>query len=205
MLGGEPFFNKDLYKIVSFLTSLSNVEKVAIITNATIIPKEHVLHELQHEKVFLDITNYGKLSKNHDKLISVLKDKKIKYITHIPQEWTDSGRIVKNNLDDNQLAQSFSKCCVNDVVTLLHGKLYHCPFAANSYNLNAIPNDKSDFINIAEFNNTKKLRTTLEDFYFGRPFLEACKYCLGRDFSQSYIKPGIQTKKVIPIPILNYL
>ena len=203
VLGGEPFFNKDLYKIVNFLTGLKNVEKVAIITNATIVPKDHVLHELQHDKVFLDITNYGDLSKNHEKLISILKDKEIKYITHKPQEWTDSGRIVKNNLNNNQLAQAFSKCCVNDVVTLLHGKLYHCPFSANAYNLNAILNKKSDSINISEYNNINKLRIDLKNFYFGRPFLEACKYCLGRDFSQSYIKPAIQTKKVLPIPLFN--
>ncbi|MEQ8666523.1 MAG: hypothetical protein RIC16_12460 [Rhodospirillales bacterium] len=200
VLGGEPFMKRDIDVILDAITSQDCVRRVAVLTNATIVPRENVLNSLRNPKIFVDITDYDELSRNHDKLVQVFEDTGIDYIDHKPQDWTDSARIVKNDLSDDELATSFSRCCVNDVLTLLHGRLYHCPFSANAYNLKAIPPDDGDVLEIGHCATTEELTDALKAFYFGKPFLEACRYCLGRDFTQDRVVPGIQTKSPVPLP-----
>ena len=73
VLGGDPFMNKSLYKIINKLTTYDKVNKVVIYTNARIVPKGENLEALRHKKVLLDITNYGVSSTAHDKLFELFK------------------------------------------------------------------------------------------------------------------------------------
>ena len=132
-------------------------------------------------------------------MINVFKKEEINYVCHKPQNWTDSARIVENNLDDAKLSQMFKACCVNDVFTLLHGKLYHCPFSANVSNLKALLATQEEFVDIINLKNYD-LKLRLKKFIFGREYLEACKLCLGRDFTQKLVEPAIQLRKNIQLP-----
>jgi len=208
ILGGEPFMHKQMHKIINEIVKYKNIEKVAIFSNATIIPKNETLTCLKNEKVFLDITNYNgcdggkQLSKNHDRVISILDEEKINYITHPPQVWTDSAKIEFRNFNENILKDMFSKCCVNDILTILNGNLYRCPFSANAINLGAIP--KKDFINLLD--DSKSLsdyKREIKDFYYKKDFIDACNYCQGRDYRTATIAPAIQTKK--PLEFKKYI
>ena len=55
VLGGEPFVNKEMYKVVNKLTTFTKVDKIIIYTNATIVPKGENLTCLMNEKVLVDI------------------------------------------------------------------------------------------------------------------------------------------------------
>ena len=52
-IGGEPFMNKDIGKIIDFLKEFSNLSRIVIYTNATIVPKNETLKSLVHKKVSL--------------------------------------------------------------------------------------------------------------------------------------------------------
>ena len=98
VIGGEPFMNKDIGKIIDLLKTFKNLSRIVIYTNATIVPKNETLKSLMHEKVSLDITRYETHKhsiNNHEKLMNVLKENKINYITHTADRWTDSGRVKK--------------------------------------------------------------------------------------------------------------
>jgi organic radical activating enzyme len=201
LLGGEPFFNKRIHEIVKALIAYPNVEKIAVFTNATIVPKLENLTCLMHPKVYLDITNYGVLSKNHDKLIEALDANGIAYSTHLPQTWTDSAKIVYKERTDTQLKEMFARCCVNDVLTLLHGTLYRCPFSANAMNLNAVPRVASDFVVLTDDSmEIPAIREQIRDLYTARDYISTCSYCNGRDFSVATVEAGVQTKTVLPLP-----
>ena len=43
VIGGEPFMNKDIGKIIDFLKEFSNLSRIVIYTNATIVPKNETL------------------------------------------------------------------------------------------------------------------------------------------------------------------
>ena len=149
VLGGEPFVNKKINEVIDKLVSYDNVERIVIYTNGTITPKGENLSCLKHEKVMLDIKNYGSLSRNYERLIKTLEENNILYAAKIPT-WTDSGRILPyQKRSDDDLKHMFANCCVNDILTLLNGKLYRCPFSANATNLNAIPYDEDDVINLS--------------------------------------------------------
>ena len=199
LLGGEPFMNKNIHRIVDGLVAYPNVEKIAVFTNATIVPKSENLTSLKHPKVYLDITNYGVHSRNHDRLIAVLDENGIAYNTHLPQQWTDSGRIVYRERTKEQLKEMFARCCVNDVMTLLHDTLYRCPFSANAMNLEAVPRVAKDFIKLLDASRSDEaIRAEIRDLYTAREYISTCSFCNGRDFSVPVVEPGVQTKTVLP-------
>jgi len=205
VLGGEPFVNKDIYKIVSKLVSYDKLKNVVIYTNATIVPKDEKLSCFKNNKVKFDITNYGQLSRNHDKMIEVLETNNIKYVTHVATTWTDSGRIEYREKTEDELSDMFMNCCVSDGLNILNGKLYICPFSANAHNLDAIPFNSDDVIDLANENeDIATLKTKLAHFYTKRDrknYLTACTYCKGRAYNTPKIKAGIQTKEILPLPV----
>ncbi|KKS95721.1 MAG: radical SAM domain-containing protein [Candidatus Giovannonibacteria bacterium GW2011_GWA1_43_15] len=208
VLGGEPFVNRQLYKVINKLVSYDSADSVVVYTNATIIPKDENLSCLKHAKVKLDITNYANVneSKKHDGLIAILESNSIAYVTHLATFWTDSGTIKYRGKTESELVHMFENCCVGDVLSLLNGKLYRCPFSANAHNLNAIPFESEDIIDLPEESmDMSALKTKMMGMQ-GRKgkkgYLAACAYCGGRDYSTPYVPAGVQTDK--PIPIESY-
>ncbi len=203
LLGGEPFVNKQIGKIVNKLLDYKNAKNIVIYSNATIIPKGENFECLKNEKVLVDITNYGKLSTKHKEYIELFKNNKIKYTTNIPV-WTDSGTINYQKKSEEKLTHMFKNCCVNDVLTLLNGKLYRCPFSANIMNLNAIPINKTDFVDLSKDNKSLEiLKEEIFNLYKNKKFLDACSYCNGRDYTTPKIKTAIQTKIPLKIPAIT--
>ncbi len=202
ILGGEPFLYKHLPKLLAMICESSKVSRITVYTNATFVPKPEVLESLKNPLIEVEITDYDELSRNRLKMIDTFKKHKIRYIDHKPQNWTDSARVVKSEKKGKELALMFERCCVNDVLSLLHGRLYHCPFSANAHNLEAIPSDNTDWIDLSTIKEPKDLRLAIGKFYFGKAFQSACKFCLGRDFEQPKVIPALQTKKPIEIPIV---
>jgi organic radical activating enzyme len=207
VIGGEPFMNKDIGRIINLLKTFKNLSRIIIYTNATIVPKNDTLKSLMHEKVSLDITRYETHKhsiNNHEKLMDVLKENKINYITHTADRWTDSGRVKKYKRTENELQSLFHNCCVGDILSILNGKLYRCPFSANAHNINAIPYNEKDIIDLLDENikadvmreNIKKLYTRKDR----KEYLTACKFCRGRDLNTPEIPAGLQTKVILENP-----
>ena len=96
----------------------------------------------------------------------------------------------------NDLEHQFTNCCNSDLITLLHGKLYRCPFSANGVNLEAIPQKSSDEVNLLDEGlNISQTREQIKKLCYEKKYLEACYYCNGRDYSSVDIDSAVQTKK----------
>ena len=197
ILGGDPFMSKDLYKIINKLVTYDNCKKVVVYTNARIVPKGDNLEALKNDKVMLDITNYGESSSAHLKVIELAKKENIAYSTMRCTTWQDCGRIIPfSNKNVNDLEHQFTNCCNSDLITLLHGKLYRCPFSANGVNLEAIPQKSSDEVNLLDEGlNISQTREQIKKLCYEKKYLEACYYCNGRDYSSVDIDSAVQTKK----------
>ena len=202
ILGGEPFVNKGIGNIVNRLREYKNAKNIVIYTNATIIPKGENLECLKNENVFVEITDYGRLSRNHDKLVELFQLNNIRYSTAVPK-WTDSGTINFQAKTEEKLIHMFENCCVNDNLTLLNGNLYRCPFSANAMNLGAIPINKADVVNLSEDNTAiSSMAQDIIALYKQKNYLTACSYCNGRDYSTPEIDAAIQVNKPIPVPAI---
>ena len=154
---------------------------------------------LKNKKVLIDITNYGKLSSKHEEYIKLFKENNIRYTTNIPV-WTDSGTINYQKKTEEKLVHMFKNCCVNDILTLLNGKLYRCPFSANIMNLNAIPINQTDLVDLSD--NTKtidEIKSQIEDLYRNKKYLQHVLIAM-EEITPLKIKVAIQTKKPLKIP-----
>ncbi|MEO3871117.1 4Fe-4S cluster-binding domain-containing protein [Nonomuraea sp. B12E4] len=198
VLGGEPFVNTRVHRVITKLTGYEQVDKVVIYTNATIVPRGDNLECLKHDKVVVEITNYGRHSRKHDELLETLQANGVVHLTKIPV-WTDSGRIKYVERSAAELDDMFRNCCVNDVLTLLNGKLYRCPFSANGTNLGAIPEDSADVVDLTGDRAGAELRADLQRLYGRSTHLRACAFCNGRDYRTPRIEPAIQVRRPLPL------
>jgi organic radical activating enzyme len=197
VIGGDPFMNKELYKVVNKLATYEKNKKIVVYTNAKIVPKNENLECLKNDKVSVYITNYGRDSIAHDALVDVLKNENINYSTFKCTTWIDCGRIMPNsNKSQEALEHQFENCCVSDLTSLLHGKIYRCPFSANASNLKAIPENASDEVNLLDKNlSISELRGQINTLLYEKKSITACSFCNGRDYSVPTIPSAIQTKK----------
>ena len=197
VLGGDPFMNKNLFKVINKLITYDKVNKIVIYTNARIVPKGENLESLRHKKVLLDITNYGVSSTAHDKLVDLCKKEDLLYTTTRCTIWQDCGRIMPySNKSEPELKHLFNNCCNSDLVSLLHGKLYRCPFSANGANLGAIPKNPEDEIDLMDDTiSNDELREKIKKLCFEKDYLSACSFCNGRDYSTVNIPSAIQTPR----------
>jgi organic radical activating enzyme len=183
VIGGEPLMNKDWANIVNSISEHNPEAKIFIYTNATIPPKAEQLESFQGKNVNFTITDYGKLSKNIDRMIELLKKYNISYDRQIADDWIDCSRIKNHRRASKDLKEVFKQCCVKYIYTLLHGKLYRCPFIANAANLNAIPDNPANYVDLISSSST--LKNQIHRMVKNSSFFPGCDFCDGRPYDPS--------------------
>ena len=197
LIGGEPFMNKDIYKILKYISDSPKVSLIVIYSNAMIPVKSSEAEIVRHPKIVFSLTDYGDLAKNTPKIVQSLDEMGVTYRLHPPENWTDSGAIQEYNRTPAQLETLFSDCCGKHLLTVTDGKLYRCPFAANAERLKAVPRDPANSVAVDAGKEEILHYTT------AIPYLPACNYCKGRSFGAPEIEPAIQA--AAPIPYRKYL
>jgi hypothetical protein len=188
IIGGEPLVNKDWAIIVNNLIAQNDSRKLFIYTNGTIAPKEDILKSFDGKKINFYITDYGKLSKNIDRLEESLNKYKINYTRKPAGNWVDCSSIRKHSRSPKDNTIVFKECCAKQLYTLLNGKLFTCPFIANAFELNAIPNNRMDYVDLLEPDNFKDLRNKITKLVKMDKFFPACDYCDGRPYDPTTAK-----------------
>jgi len=203
VIGGDPFMHKDLHKIINNLVKYDQTTKIAIYTNARIIPKRENLECLKNKKVILDISDYGLLDKTKrkaDELIKICKDNNIAYSNRVITVWSDCGRILPfQKRTEEERRRVFDNCCNSDLLSLLHGKLYRCPFSANATNLKAIPHDKNEIVDLSDEKiPLNVLKVKIKELTYDKKYLTACNFCNGRDYKTPAVDAAVQALKPLP-------
>jgi len=201
VLGGDPFMNKEMHKVVNKLSKFKNNSRIVIYTNATIMPKGEQLECLRNEKVGLEITNYGAASRQHDALVELCDKEGIEYSTLKTETWQDCGRITPHSQkSEKEIIKQFNNCCNSDLITLLHGNLYRCPFSANGNNLKAFNENASEVIDLTkDYESKESLKEMIKELCYNKKFLKACFSCNGRDYTTANIKAAVQTLNKKPL------
>ena len=83
---------------------------------------------------------------NTQKNLKNFKIKSIKDIANSDQLLVSFSNSIQKS--EKEIINQFNNCCNSDLITLLHGKLYRCPFSANGNNLKAFNENSSDIIAI---------------------------------------------------------
>ena len=182
VIGGETFINPNHHLIIEKVLSKPNIDYIIAYTNGTINLSPSVLHYYQNPRVVVSVTDYGpNLSKRLPELIASLDKYNIKYYVSTFDGWFDCANILPHTN-----VNRFDDCCAKDLLTLLYGKLYKCPFSAHAINLNLIPAYNQDYVDIFHIDRNE-LKVFIDDIV-----PESCCHCRGRIYSMPKITPAIQ-------------
>ena len=192
IMGGEPFMNQDVYKLIEWYYSNPKIQRISIYTNGTIIPNEKNLKVLSERRIRLHISDYGCNKARIDKVKYKLDEYEIPYFLRQYESWQETGNLKKRGYDEEKLRQNFSSCFERNSYTFLHGKLYHCPRSAHGMNFGAIPWEEDDCVDFASTGMSREdLRSAVIQLC-ERGFLRSCDYCDGPNFHEGNIPAGEQ-------------
>ncbi len=186
VIGGEPLINKNWHHIVNGIYENGNDRKIFIYTNGTIPVKDEILKSFQGKNINFYVTDYGKLSRKIDILENSLKENKINYFRRPAGNWVDCSSIRKHNRSPKDNATMFKECCAKQFYTLLSGKLYTCPFISNAYELDAIPNNPMDYVDL--LNEKENLKEKIKKLVKMEKFFPGCDFCDGRPYDPTTAK-----------------
>ncbi len=192
ILGGEPFLYRDIKPIICEALSSKKIRTVEIVTNGTIVPPEELLDVLKNSKLKIQISDYGKLSRNKEKIKELCDREGITCIIRGSDEknWFDAGDLHFRGRNQKELRKQFKKC--GEICRNLHdGKLYFCPRAAFGTKL-GIPDVSSDYVDFKGEDDIKVLREQVYRLN-QRISLLACNYC------------NEGTDEYVPIPVAEQI
>lgn len=202
LLGGEPFMYPYISEIMEYIKTKENIKRISIYTNGTILPKDSVFETIKKTGTWFSISNYHELSYKKNEIIAKLKEYEIPYECKTIDYWTRCSTFTKHNRSEEALKKVYLSCCTRNIVTLIKGKIYGCPFISNAMNLNAIPQCASDYVDIFENGDLEKIKGKLK-LLLNRDFYDSCDWCQGRP-TPEYVKesdkipPHEQIKMPLP-------
>ena len=187
ILGGEPFLCKNLYEITKTLLKSKKIQRIEIVTNGIIIPKEKkLINLLRNNRITISISQYPFVNSN--KQIDFFKSNNIKYRLDKMTYWLYYGNTSKRNKTKKQLKKQYCKCH-SICKSLINGQIHLCPRSSHGTDLGIIKNNENDYINILD--NKLSIKEKKEKLHklLQKKYIKACDYC---DFA---------TKKCKKIPV----
>ena len=192
IMGGEPFMNQEVYKLIEWYYGHPKVNQISIYTNGTITPSENNLNTLAQKKIRLHISDYGINKERIRNVTKRLDEYGIAYFVRRYDSWQDAGYLKKRGYSKKAMQQSFAACFERNSYTFFRGKLYHCARSAHGMILGAIPWEESDVVDFTIENKTKDdYRTAILQLQ-EKKYLKACDFCNGPNFHEGNIPAGEQ-------------
>ena len=176
VLGGEPFLSDNLYKVVNFLIKSNKIQKIEIVTNGTIIPKDKKLIELlKNKKITVSISKYPIVNQNT--LIEFLQNNNINYRIDNMKYWMDYGKPKKRNKTEKELKKQFSRC--NSVCkSLVNGQFHLCPRSSHGTDLGILTNNEEDYLDLLDNTLSTKEKKERLNKLLKKEYIMACDYCI---------------------------
>jgi len=183
LLGGEPFLSRNLYRVIKELLKSDKIQRIEVVTNGTIIPKElRLIKILRDSRIIVCISDYPIVDNN--KLILFLKENNINYRLDKMKFWMDYGSPVKRNKSEKELIKQFHNCS-NICKSLINGQLHLCPRSSHGVDLGIIKDNSDDYLDLLDKNLTIMEKREKINKLFEKKYIIACDYC---DFGTSKCK-----------------
>lgn len=186
ILGGEPFLHPQLAQIMKPLIDSPKVNKLRLVTNGAIVPKDPaVLELLKNPKVTLDISNYGDVSDKVPLLKKMEAEGKLHLNIGPLNHWFMPNHKYKDlGMSDEAIAERFHSC-PDYCHVLRDGKFYSC---GEAFHIAHIPDSPMvcgrDYVDLFDDSMTlAQRRQMIIDVAFKRlPTMVGCNRCGGGSF-----------------------
>lgn len=202
VVGGEPFTNKEIYKLIEYINNNKQLKKAKIITNGTIMPELNAFEALSKEnnKIEVHIDIYPEQDANHKAFSDMLDKYKIPYEMYRYDDrtvmwWKYLGENKMKKTGVRAASISHRYCSMREVFTISKGRFTSCPRGMTTDLVYDFENNKYECLKISELTNDRRGRayiaTCKENIY-----MDYCKFCTGvtRDNPQGVL-PGVQIKQ----------
>lgn len=192
ILGGEPFMNTDFVRLIDCYKEEEKITQISVFSNATIMPDHTILEHLKNKKVIMRLSNYGELSRKLGEWVAWCTQNNVRYVVQKIEKWHECGKLERHDYCKEELLSVYAGCVCRNLPTIIGEYLYNCPYAANAANLGAMYADDVDKDRL--FISDQTSPDEIERFLYERKYLEACRYCKGRNTKIAQIVPYIQTR-----------
>lgn len=152
LLGGEPFVNIDLYKIIDEFADSDRIGVIDVHTNGTIIPNDRNMSSLRKEKVIVHISDYNVDRNKCNQLVDAFDENNIHYYVRKYDEWLQMGGMDNMNYSPDELQEAYQSCTSRNCFTIISNKLFHCARSAHATIAGLIPEFKDDYIDLSDEN-----------------------------------------------------
>ena len=201
IFGGEPFLYQQ--NLPQFLQSLGNsvhIKKIGLLliaTNGTIVPDEKTLKAVKQHEIHVCMSDYGANTKNIDSVVDAFNKHGIDYAHIKNQHWHPVSKIVNgDNVSDEEAKIRYENCRFK-CNTISKGKFFACAFLASAHDLQAIPDNTENYVDLLSKSITKSdIACYLRRHDSGQGY-PGCRWCSGADTS-TIIKAGTQIREPLP-------
>ena len=191
IIGGEPFLNQDIDKVITYCSSCQKIKDIDITTNATIIPSERVFQALAKSRVVVHISDYRyidhRLLETRTRFIQKLEEYHIPYQYFEHEFWLDFGKVKKRKYTLLDKKRMFYQCPMNSCSIYHNRILYRCGRASFLRNHDII-NNENEIIALETIKSRREMQVAIRKF-FSLSYLDSCEYCSNHPRS---VTPGIQ-------------
>lgn len=175
VLGGEPFLSENLIPVLKKLLESNKIQRIEIVTNGTIVPKDkELLDLLKNKKINISISKYPKIKL--DKLLKILDENNISYKIDEINFWMDYGALNKRNKGIKDLKRQY-KSCNHICKSMVNGEIHMCPRSSHGKDLNIIPVNSDEYLNILDKNLSIEDKKNKFNNLLKRKYILACDYC----------------------------
>lgn len=189
IIGGEPFTNKDILKLIKFICSQKHKELNKIVSNGTIIPDEDTLKFLSenNENICVSISDYECAREKQQKLAKIFVERNINHF-HLIEDyaWFYMGNPSQSEIKDKKaIYRNFFAYHDRTCITLADGELSICPRMHNSPKVFKHRYPQNEYLKISKLPEKPNhlqmwiYKGLIKAILTDKTYREACKFCYG--------------------------
>lgn len=185
VLGGEPFCNVEIHKVVEHLHNHPKIGKTVIYTNGTIIPTKQMLKDLNDGMAMVHISYYGASTEKIAALVKVLKEYPgIEYFVRSYDSWMDLGDTAERAFSAATLKEVYDSCNQRSCKHFHNDRFYSCPRVASLYRMGLCGNER-EWVDFASADiKPEDYRQCVKELLTNKVPYEACLRCNGSLYAE---------------------
>lgn len=208
LLGGEPLLNRDLNRIILYLSERygDRIGTIGIVTNGSVVPDDELAIALSNDKVIIYISDYTaavSYGERFEEVVNAYKDKNLRYEIRQTILWKDFGIPCRQGEYRSESVREHMLTCAPMFHGLNDKKYYFCHVAWSAEKAGFYRLEESDFIDLGRLDagcdmDKRRLAAHSMGENIGQGHVSLCRICggCGRDnpievrAGEQYIQSG---------------
>lgn len=200
ILGGEPFTNPNLYKLIDFVAESKNIKDGKLITNGTIMPNDMMMNSLRKLNNKLDVRidvypgRETRAQEFYDKLTTAgIRCTLLRHSVFEEMRWKKLSGPNQKIIPCRTSEMIYAECALKSCYTLSNGELTVCPRGITTKEVYGVEKNPWEHIDIKKIGTGVCAKAKIATAISTKVYKDYCRYCMGIAEMNPYsIPPGIQ-------------